>query len=130
MAQTRVQSATVATELSVSLLDVQALTEDEWFSTFLKMKDELAMNLVLVAVLQAQNIIQTKESTSDQKQTQIVNSFLRQKSLFSYRSQLRGLMGLPRIRQDDLDSSWATNRRKNRFTGSFSAPRAKQSKEE
>lgn len=66
--------------------------------------------LTLVAVMRSQSVIDTRESTlfkkylmtaSDQRIGQIAAAFTRHMSLIALRSEMRGYLGLPRLRRSD-----------------------------
>ena len=100
---------------SLNLLKIEELSHQEWFSSFEELKDPLTKCLLLVAVMSSQDIIDTKEllqfkeflmrDISGDKNNQIVTSFHRNKSLYVTKSEIRGHLGLPRMRQSDTKVS-------------------------
>ena len=88
--------------------------EDAWFDSFEKLEDTMVQILILIAILHTQEIIQEKESTlmkkflltsAESKANEILRSFLRKKSLYQLRSELRGRMGLPRMRSREIGNN-------------------------
>ena len=81
--------------------------------------------MILVALMLTEEIITLKETTqmkrflmmtSEKTIQNLITNFKRSKSLFSFRSDLRGQMGMPRIRSTDndgLNSKFALNLRLN-----------------
>ena len=75
------------------------------------MEDNLAKSLLLATLLYTENLIDLKELTlikkfflgrqDNRKSLQILAAFKKSKNLFSLRSELRGHMGLPRMRASD-----------------------------
>ena len=89
-----------------NLLNFEAMHESVWFKKFDEIANTLSQGLLLVAVLHFADMIKEKESTlmkkflllqTDTKSKEIVKSFLRTKSLYMLRSEIRGRMGLPRM---------------------------------
>lgn len=85
--------------------------EEAWFAKFAELPDDLTKSLVLIAIMQHKEIIKLKESSmmktfllsaTDSKLQSILNRFMQGKSLYLLRTELRGRMGLPRTRQDDM----------------------------
>ena len=96
-----------------SLLQIEPEYEDEWFTRFQQVQDDLSKHLVLIAIMQKRDLIEVKESaqmkrfimgSTETKLSGIISSFLRTKSLFDYRCDLRGHLGLPRQRTRDSRS--------------------------
>lgn len=95
----------------VNLLQIEKLSNQEWFSNFEELEDPLTKCLLLVAVMSSQGIISSKEAlqfkeflmrdTLEVTIIQMMKSFLRSKSLFTIRSEMRGHLGFPRMRQND-----------------------------
>ena len=92
----------------MDLLSIDADNETEWFKYFNQLNDDLTKCLVLVALMTSQYIIKDKEvaqvkkyllTATERKLNEIIQTFLRTRSLFSFRSELRGHMGLPRTRK-------------------------------
>ena len=95
--------------LGFNLLQINGEEDDqEWFGRFIQLQNDLTKSLVLIAIMQSQELIQLKESAqmktfilgaSEQKLASIVASFLRTKSLFDFRCEVRGHLGMPRQRR-------------------------------
>ena len=101
-----------------NLLLIHNHNEAEWFSQFQQLEDPLAQLLLLVAVLSDQNMVGIKEATqfkqyvlnnTEAKNGEIVVVFMRTGSIYNFRSEMRGHLGLPRMRCND-----AFNRKKSR----------------
>ena len=123
------QSGNVFTSRSVSprkpnLLKIDTFTDEVWFQNFIALSDPLAQLLLLVALLADQNMITHKEATQfkrflmningtvgDNKNREIVATFLRTGSLWSFRSDMRGRLGMPRMRCNDSFNSSASKKR-------------------
>ena len=108
------QGSTLAspTRTETSLLEIDTMEARAWMEKFVAMDCPLSQSLVLVALLHEHGLIQVKETgqfkrylldqhEGSQKMSILVNSFLKDKSLFKLRSTIRGLMGLPRMRAND-----------------------------
>ena len=105
----------------MSLLQIDEKNDAEWFEQFALIEDELTQTLVLVACLHSQDLITLKESQQmkqfllTKSETQIkmlVKAFMCTKSLYSWRSEFRGKMGIPRQRFNDSCSSRSSLKKK------------------
>ena len=95
----------------VNLLEIEELSNEEWFDNFEELDDPLTKCLLLVAVLTSHGLINAREAVQFKtflmqgvhkgRNSQIITSFLRSKSLFVIRSEMRGHLGLPRMRRSD-----------------------------
>lgn len=90
-----------------NLLLVEKLDDQVWFAEFLAMMDPLAQLLLLVAVMFDQGMLVMGEltqfkvflfSNDEKRHAELLSSFLRHKSLYAFRSQIRGHLGIPRLR--------------------------------
>ena len=98
----------------MNMLHIEEFTREDWFSDFMAIEDPLEKSLLLVAILTDVQLIAEKESGlfkrylmqcpsgEDQRSRHFINVFLKTKSLFSLRSELRGRLGLPRQRTSDF----------------------------
>jgi len=98
------------------LLKIEELSNQAWFTSFEALEDSLTKALVLVALMSDKNIINFKEAdqfkkflltSQDSAVVRIIKSFIKLKSLFALRSELRGRLGLPRNRASDTTSASA-----------------------
>ena len=92
------------------MLQLEQVTDEEWFSDFELLEGTLTKCLLLIAVMTSQGLVDSKEATSfkqlllagkETRNDQVLKSFLRSKSLFTLLRVLRGQLGLPRTRRSD-----------------------------
>ena len=91
-----------------SFLKNDEIEDHEWFKTFEELLDPLSKCLFLIAVMTSEKMISLKENNcfkrlvlqqcTELKIKEIVRTFLRTKSLFALRSELRARLGLPRYK--------------------------------
>ena len=94
----------------LNLVQFDSVCEKVWFTQFQELEDPLVQLLLLVAILSDRNLLALKEMTlfkqfllesTEQKQRDLLSCFSRHKSLYKFRSEFRGHLGLPRVRPSD-----------------------------
>ena len=93
-----------------NILDLESQNEEIWFDHFHAIQGgPIAKCLVLVAILKRQLLISPVEGLSfkefimrNEKKAQLaLDQFGKKRSLYAFRCEMRGLLGLPRSRKTD-----------------------------
>ena len=96
---------------SFDICNLDAETEELWFEKFNNIQGgPVSKCLVLIAIMKKQLLISPQEGITfkifvmknESKAQLAVDSFCKKKSLYSFRCELRGLLGLPRTRKNDF----------------------------
>ena len=93
-----------------NLLDLQSTNEGEWFEYFNNVQGgPIAKCLILIAISKRELLITPKEGLrfkefimmNKDKAQLAIQSFDKDRSLYAFRNEMRGLLGLPRTRNSD-----------------------------